>query len=104
VATVTVHCPRCNSDEIYRHGRSTSQHERFRCRSCKRVFQLTCTYEALKPEVKEQIVDMANNGSGVRNTARTLKIDINTVIRALKNSPPTHNIFSGCSRRCCPHL
>ncbi|HEI2521243.1 TPA: hypothetical protein SI518_004537 [Escherichia coli] len=22
VATVTVHCPRCNSDEVYRHGRS----------------------------------------------------------------------------------
>ncbi|HFE4603905.1 TPA: IS1 family transposase, partial [Klebsiella quasipneumoniae subsp. similipneumoniae] len=32
MATVTVHCPRCHSDEIYRHGRSTSQHERFRCR------------------------------------------------------------------------
>ncbi|WP_368859590.1 IS1 family transposase [Escherichia coli] len=22
MATVTVHCPRCNSDEVYRHGRS----------------------------------------------------------------------------------
>lgn len=88
VATVTVHCPRCHSDEIYRHGRSTSQHERFRCRSCKRVFQLTYTYEARKPGVKEQIVDMAHNGSGVRDTARTLKIGINTVIRALKNSHP----------------
>ncbi|ECB5785372.1 hypothetical protein EZK75_25220, partial [Salmonella enterica subsp. enterica serovar Schwarzengrund] len=21
MATVTVHCPRCNSDEVYRHGR-----------------------------------------------------------------------------------
>ena len=28
---VTVHCPRCNSDEVYQHGRSCSQHERFRC-------------------------------------------------------------------------
>jgi conjugal transfer pilus assembly protein TraV len=53
VATVTVHCPRCHSDEIYRHGRSSSQHERFQCRSCKRVFQLTYTYEARKPGVKE---------------------------------------------------
>ncbi|EPZ1805824.1 IS1 family transposase, partial [Escherichia coli] len=40
MATVTVHCPRCNSDEVYRHGHSCSRHERFRCRSCKRVFQL----------------------------------------------------------------
>ncbi|EFT3800962.1 IS1 family transposase, partial [Shigella flexneri] len=22
MTTVTVHCPRCNSDEVYRHGRS----------------------------------------------------------------------------------
>ncbi|EGA1793391.1 IS1 family transposase, partial [Shigella flexneri] len=48
MTTVTVHCPRCNSDEVYRHGRSCSRHERFRCRSCKRVFQLTYSYEARK--------------------------------------------------------
>ena len=88
MASVTVHCPRCHSDEIYRHGRSSSQHERFRCKSCKRVFQLNYTYVARKPGVKEKIVDMAHNGSGVRDTARTLKIGINTVIRALKNSRP----------------
>ncbi|OAT31255.1 VgrG family protein [Buttiauxella brennerae ATCC 51605] len=38
--------------------------------------------------MKEQIVEMAFNGSGVRDTARVLKIGINTVIRALKNSRP----------------
>uniref|UniRef100_UPI00313E44A7 IS1 family transposase n=2 Tax=Escherichia coli TaxID=562 RepID=UPI00313E44A7 len=52
MATVTVHRPRCNSDKVYRHGRSCSQHERFRCRSCKRVFQLTYSYEARKPGFK----------------------------------------------------
>ncbi|EMQ2087892.1 IS1 family transposase, partial [Salmonella enterica subsp. enterica] len=36
--------------------------------------------------VKETIVDMALNGSGVRDTVRTLKVGINTVIRTLKNS------------------
>ncbi|HFI8955679.1 TPA: IS1-like element transposase, partial [Escherichia coli] len=39
-----------------------------------------------KPGVKEQITEMAFNGAGVRDTARTLKIGINTVIRTLKNS------------------
>ncbi|MGC8400356.1 IS1 family transposase [Enterobacter mori] len=87
MATVTVHCPRCHSDEVYRHGRSCSRHERFRCRSCKRVFQLTY-YAARKPGVKEQIVEMAHNGAGVRDTARTLKIGINTVIRTLKKLSP----------------
>jgi transposase-like protein len=48
--------------------------------------QLTYTYEARKPGVKEQITVMAFNGAGVRDTARTLKVGINTVIRTLKNS------------------
>ncbi len=88
MATVTIHCPRCDSDEVYRHGLSPTQRERFRCQSCRRVFQLSYRYEARKPGVKEQIIDMAHNGSGVRDTARTLKIGINTVIRTLKNSHP----------------
>ncbi|MMY90584.1 IS1 family transposase, partial [Salmonella enterica] len=44
---------------MYRHGRSSSRHERFRCRPCRRVFQLSYTCEARKPGVKEHIVDMA---------------------------------------------
>ncbi|OZI15590.1 hypothetical protein CE195_00510 [Sodalis-like symbiont of Philaenus spumarius] len=60
--TVSVHCPRCHSDEIYRHGLSPTKRKRFRCQCCRRVFQLTYRYEARKPGVKEQIVDMAFNG------------------------------------------
>lgn len=88
MATVTVHCPRCHSDNVYRHGLSPTKRERFRCQCCHRVFQLTYSYEARKPGVKEQIIDMAHNGSGVRDTAGTLNIGINTVIRALKSSRP----------------
>jgi transposase-like protein len=36
------------------------------------VFQLTYSYEARKPGVKEQITEMAFNGADVRDTARTL--------------------------------
>ncbi|AHA65390.1 Transposase [Shigella dysenteriae 1617] len=43
----------------------------------------TYTYEARKPGIKELITEMAFNGAGVRDTARTLKIGINTVIRTL---------------------
>ncbi|ARF50487.1 transposase (plasmid) [Pantoea stewartii subsp. stewartii DC283] len=88
MATVTVHCPRCDSDDVYRHGLSPTKRERFRCQRCRRVFQLSYCYEARKPGAKEQITEMAFNGAGVRDTARTLKIGINTVIRALKSSRP----------------
>ncbi len=50
------------------------------------MFQLAYCYEARKPGVKDQITEMAFKGAGVRDTPRTLKIGINTVIRTLKNS------------------
>lgn len=36
-----------------------------------------------KPGIKEQIVEMVHNGAGVRDSSRTLKVDINTVILTL---------------------
>lgn len=84
MASVNVHCSRCNSAQVYRHGQNPKGYDRFRCRDYRRVFHLA--YEARKPGVKEQITKMAFNGAGVRDTARTLKIGINAVIRTLKNS------------------
>jgi transposase-like protein len=42
--------------------------------------------------VKQQITDMAVNGSGMRDPARVLKISRNTVTEELKK------IFNGCLR------
>jgi transposase-like protein len=36
------------------------------------------------PEVKQQIVDMALNASGIRDTARVLHISPTTVLKELK--------------------
>ena len=69
MASVTVHYPRCQSARVYRYGRNPEEHHRFRCRDCHRVFQLTYSYGACKPGVKEQITEMAFNGAGVRDTA-----------------------------------
>ncbi|ENZ9096436.1 IS1 family transposase [Enterobacter asburiae] len=88
MASVTVNCPRCQSAQVYRHVQNPNGHDRFRCQDCHRVFQLTYSYEARKPGVKEQITEMAFNGAGVRDTARTLKVDINTVIRTFKKLSP----------------
>lgn len=61
--------------------------QRYRCRNpecCTKTFMLNYRYKALEPGVKPQVVDMAINGSGIRDTARVLKISKNTVIRTLK--------------------
>ena len=47
-------------------------------------FQLDLLYKGRAPVIKEQIVDMSLNGSGIRDTARVLKISPTTVINTLK--------------------
>ena len=41
-------------------------------------------YNGRLPQVKEHIIAMALNGSGIRDTARVLKISPTTVINELK--------------------
>jgi transposase-like protein len=80
-------CPNCGSNEIMKAGRNAHGTQRYRCRNpdCETItFMLDYRYRAYEPGVKEQAVEMAINGSGIRDTARVLKISKNTVIRTLK--------------------
>ena len=52
------------------------------------MFQLTYSHEVLKPRSKGQITEIAIDGTSVPDTARILKVGINTIIRALKKLPP----------------
>ncbi|AHA64418.1 Transposase [Shigella dysenteriae 1617] len=31
MASVNIHCPRCQSAQVYRHGQNPKGHDRFRC-------------------------------------------------------------------------
>ncbi len=86
MASIIVRCPRCQSALVYRHRQNPKVHDRFRYRDGQRVFQLDYSYEAGKLGIKQQITEMAFNVAGVRDTARTLKVGINTVTRTLKNA------------------
>jgi len=80
-------CPDCGSDDVVKHGRSGAGKQRYKCRNseCRRsTFIRAYGYRGYLPEVKQQIVDMALNGSGIRDTARVLRISPTTVIEALK--------------------
>lgn len=80
MATIFVPCRFCGQTYCVRkHGTGYAGCPRFRCLECRKSFQLEYAYEAHKPGTKEKIVDMAMNGSGVRDTVRTLKVGINTV-------------------------
>jgi transposase-like protein len=47
---------------------------------------LSYRYNAYTPGIKTQLVEMALNGSGIRDTARVLNISKGTVISTLKKS------------------
>jgi transposase-like protein len=47
----------------------------------RKTFILEYTYQGYRPEVKQQVAEMAVNGSGIRDTSRVLKISPNTVIK-----------------------
>lgn len=87
MAKIDVKCRYCNkTEEVVKAGYSISKQQRYKCNLCNRYFQLEYINNTSKPGVKEQIVEMAINGSGVRDTVRVLKVGINTVIRILKKS------------------
>jgi IS1 family transposase/transposase-like protein len=82
-----VECPTCGGVDIYRHGQSATGKKRYICRdvNCTRnSFILDYTYQGYLPRVKQQIEEMAINGSGIRDTGRVLGISPTTVIKELK--------------------
>jgi len=82
-----LHCPYCQGVDLVKNGKTRQGKQRFMCRAefCQgRTFLLNYAYAGQSRQVKEQIVDMALNGSGIRDTARVLHVSTSTVIKELK--------------------
>jgi transposase-like protein len=82
-----VHCPDCDGAQVIKHGKTPEGKQRYRCQDqgCNRsTFIREYSYAGLLPKVKQQICDMAMNGSGIRDTARVLGVSQKTVIETLK--------------------
>ena len=97
--TEVLHCSFCNGIDIVRHGKTPQGKQRYRCREslCEgRTFVLDYTYSGQSRQVKQQIVDMAVNGSGIRDTARVLHVSTNTVMNELKKRTISPTSKSGC--------
>ena len=80
-------CPHCGSDNIGKHGKSGEGKQRYICKNDKchhNTFLRDYTYLGRQTETKCQIIEMALNGSGIRDTARVLQISPSTVIEELK--------------------
>ena len=89
MVSVPVQYPHCHSTEVIKAGKQANGTQRYQCQNgpCeRRIFLLHYQHRGRVLEVRHQVVDMALNGSGVRNTARVLRISPTTVIAVLKKS------------------
>jgi transposase-like protein len=74
---------------VVKRGKTENAKQRYLCQQPKcptQTFILDYDYQGYWPKVKNQIIEMALNGSGIRDTARVLEISPTTVISELKKS------------------
>jgi transposase-like protein len=82
-----IHYPYCDSTKIIKSGKSATGTQRYFCQNTEcdtQTFMLDYKYKACEAGMTEKIVEMAINSSGIRDTARVLQINKNTVINTLK--------------------
>ncbi len=90
--TQVMHCRYCRGTDIVRPGTTLEGKQRYRCRACPergRTFLLEYAYAGQSPDVKRQIIEMAMNASGIRDTARVLHVSPTTVLKELKKRKRT---------------
>lgn len=90
MAVIKVICPSCKSDQVVEAGNTSNNKQRYKCRNnnCQKfTFILEYSYLGILPEVKNKIIKMAMNGSGIRDIARVLGISQKTVMSELKKNP-----------------
>src|SRR5512147_1629069 len=89
MAEVAVRSPQCQREAVVKYGKTSNGKERFRGQQtaqCGRTFVRSSASPGCLPTVKQQIVEMTLNGSGIRDIVRVLHVGPNTVLRELKKS------------------
>ena len=84
---ISVRCPYCQSDQVIKRGRTDTDKQRYRCQNSAcphQSFVLDPAYKGRLPAIKQQVIEMSLNASGIRDTARVLQISTDTVIKELK--------------------
>ena len=88
---IAVQCPHCHRDQVVKRGNTARGTQRYLCqnRECTAdSFLLDYRNRGWLPEVKQLIIEMSLNASGVRDTARSLHISTDTVLSELKKKEP----------------
>ena len=74
-------------EDLVKNGLMTNGAQRWLYKSCKKSFLNKYIYKANEQDIKEQIIDMTLNGSGVRGISGVPGINKNTVCSTLLKNP-----------------
>ena len=90
-----MNCPQCEREQVVKAGKSGTGKQRYLCHhtACAvKSFVFPYSYKGAHPALQAQMVDMALNGSGIRDTARVLKVNRHTVMAQIKKKavPPKY--------------
>jgi transposase-like protein len=100
-----IECPTCHSTDVVKHGKTLDGKPRVLCRNAacpQHTFLAAYVYKGRLVEVKQQIIDRAMNGSGIRETARVRHISPTTVLDTLKKrAGNSRGEYSGVVTRIC---
>ena len=103
MAFVQVQCPDCHSTDVVQYGKQANGTQRYRCNhrdGPRTIFLLQYQDKGRLPAVRQPIVDMTLNGSGVRDIVRVLRVSSATVIDVLKKKrQPSNRLMKDCSTR-----
>ena len=102
MAIIQVYCPQCSGIDVIKYGVTEQGKQRYRCQNSacfKKTFLLGYIRKSYAPGVKEKIVDMVMNGSGIRDTSRVLGVAMNTVMSTLKKRKPAKKRQRGLSTK-----
>jgi len=81
-----VTCPRCSSLNVKKNGTTRQQKQRYQCKDCQRQFITDYSYRGCVSSVRELVVPMTINGSGIRDISRVLSISTNTVLSIIRSA------------------
>jgi len=90
----TIKCPYCDSYKTSKNGHSKTHKQVYNCNNpqCTRQnFIEQYTHKAYAPGVREQVLKMVADGTGIRATGRILGISKDTVTAILKKEK--NNVF-----------
>ncbi|MCI3937849.1 IS1-like element transposase [Chryseobacterium aahli] len=76
-------CKNCYSKKIIKNGTTKTKKQQYICKSCNKRFIEFYSYKAYKKNINSQIIQLTNEGMGIRSTARVLNISTTTLLRRI---------------------